>query len=198
MSDAFVVPVGRVEPSDHAGDGDEAAFRRAAARELKEEAGVEVDAAELRLFARWITPSAEPKRFDAWFFMVRVPAGQEARHDAVEAVEHLWATPSELLARHDAGGLKLPPPTLRNLQDLATPPTAEACLAWAAAQPVVAIQPKLVPLGDALAIILPWDPEYASLPGEGAPIAADHALARPPTRLILREGRWWAAPNAPI
>ncbi|MCU1282297.1 MAG: hypothetical protein JWM53_5843 [bacterium] len=188
MADAYVFPGGRVEPSD--GEG-EAAFAVAAARELAEEANVTVDASTLVPFARWITPSAEGKRFDARFFVAAAPPGQTARHDNVETVDHLWATPAEVLARHERGELKLPPPTIRNLEDLARYATVDEALAWARAAVVTPILPKLVPLGDTLAIVLPWDPEYAALPGEGFVIDPTHAVARPPSRFILSEGRWW-------
>lgn len=191
MADAYVFPGGRVEPSD--GEG-EAAFAVAAARELREEAGLDVDAATLVPFARWITPSAEGKRFDARFFVAPAPTGQTARHDTIETVDHLWATPAEVLARYERGELKLPPPTIRNLEDLTGHATVEAALAWARGRIVTPILPKLVPLGDTLAIVLPWDPEYAALPGDGIPIDPAHQAARQPSRFVLREGRWWGRP----
>ncbi len=188
MADAYVFPGGRVEPAD--GEG-EAAFAVAAARELAEEANVTVDAASLVPFARWITPSAEGKRFDARFFVAAAPADQIARHDSVETVDSLWATPAEVLARYERGELKLPPPTIRNLEDLAVHATVDAALAWARGRVVAPILPKLVPLDDTLAIVLPWDPEYAGLPGEGIVIEPTHPVARPPSRFVLSEGRWW-------
>lgn len=191
MADAYVFPGGRIEPGD--GEG-EAAFAVGAARELQEEAALVVDPAALVLFSRWITPSAEGKRFDARFFVAAAPAGQTARHDAVETVDHLWATPAEVLARYERGELKLPPPTIRNLEDLAPHASVEAALAWARSRPVTPILPKLVPLGDTLAIVLPWDPEYAALPGEGIPVDPAHPAARPPSRFVLRDGRWWGRP----
>jgi len=42
-----------------------------------------------------------------------------------------------------------------------------------------------------LAIVLPWDPEYSALPGEGMVIEPTHPVARPPSRFVLSEGRWW-------
>ncbi len=188
MADAYVFPGGRVEASD--GEGD-AAFAAAAVREAAEEAGITVESGALVQFAHWITPSAEPKRFDARFFIAAFAGGQTARHDAVETVDALWATPRELIARYERGELKLPPPTLRNLEDLAPHATVDDALAWARARPIVPILPKLVPLGQTLAIVLPWDAEYASLPGEGAPIVASHPVARPPSRFVLEQGRWW-------
>jgi hypothetical protein len=110
-------------------------------------------------------------------------------------VDALWATPAEVLRRYRLGELKLPPPTIRNLEDLAPHATVEATLAWARQRPVRAILPKLVPLDATLAIVLPWDPEYPSLPGEGEPIEPEHAVAQGPSRFILAEGRWWGAPT---
>ena len=191
MADAYVFPGGRVEPSD--GEG-EAAFAVAAARELAEEANVVVDPATLVPFARWITPSAEGKRFDARFFVAAAPVDQVARHDSVETVDALWAMPADVLARYERGELKLPPPTIRNLEDLANHVTVDAALAWARGCTVAAILPKLVPLGDTLAIVLPWDPEYSALPGEGMVIEPTHPVARPPSRFVLSEGRWWGRP----
>lgn len=188
MADAYVFPGGRVEAAD--GEG-EAAFAVAAARELAEEANVVVDAATLVPFARWITPSAEGKRFDARFFVAAAPADQIARHDNLETVDSLWATPADVLARYERGELKLPPPTIRNLEDLAVHATVDAALAWARGRVVAPILPKLVPLDDTIAIVLPWDPEYAALPGEGIVIEPTHPVARPPSRFVLSEGRWW-------
>jgi 8-oxo-dGTP pyrophosphatase MutT (NUDIX family) len=189
MADAYVFPGGRVEPSD--GEG-EAAFPIAAARELKEEASIEIDPSSLVLFAHWITPSAEPKRFDARFFVGALPPGQEARHDTVETVDSLWATPAEVLRRYQAGELKLPPPTIRNLEDLSSHPTVDAALAWARARPIAPILPKLVPIDATIAIVFPWDPEYPSLMGEGEAIDPSHAVAQGASRFVLNDGRWWA------
>ncbi len=190
MADAYVFPGGRLEPEDGA-VADEAAFLRAAARELREEAAIDVDFASLVPLAHWIPPSAEPKRFDARFYVGVLPPGQVARHDSVETVDHLWATAAALLERHARGELKLPPPTIRNLEDLAPHRTVDDALAWTRARPITAILPKLVPIGETLAIVLPWDPEYATLPGEGRPIDPSHAVARGASRFVLGEGRWW-------
>jgi len=193
MADAYVFPGGRVDPED--GEG-EASFAVAAARELREEANLQVEVASLVPFARWITPSAEPKRFDTRFFVAAAPAGQTARHDTVETVDHLWARPADVLARYEAGELKLPPPTIRTLEDLAAHASIEAALAWARGCTLAPIMPKLVSVGETLAIVLPWDAEYAALPGEGEALDPTRPPARPPTRFVLRDGRWWGGSAA--
>lgn len=193
MADAYVFPGGRVEEADGVG---EEAFAVAAARELREEAAIEVDAAALVLFARWITPAAEPKRFDARFFIAALPAGQIARHDTIETVEVLWATPAAVLERYARGELKLPPPTIRNLEELSLHASVDAALAWARARPVLPILPKLVAVDGTIAIVLPWDAEYPSLPGEERPIDAAqpidpaHPIAQGPSRFVWVDGRW--------
>jgi 8-oxo-dGTP pyrophosphatase MutT (NUDIX family) len=193
MADAYVFPGGRVETED--GEGD-AGFATAAARELREEAAITIDAALLVPFAHWITPSAEGKRFDARFYLAPAPAGQLAQHDSVETVDSLWATPADVLARYERGELKLPPPTIRTLEDLTAHANVAAALQWASGRQgtVAPILPKLVAVGETLAIVLPWDDEYAALPGEGLPFPPDHWAARPPSRFVLRDGRWWAKP----
>jgi 8-oxo-dGTP pyrophosphatase MutT (NUDIX family) len=188
MADAYVFPGGRVEPEDGQG---EAAFAVAAARELSEEAAITLDSASLVPFAHWITPAQEPKRFDARFFIGALPPGQEARHDTVETVDALWATPAEVLRRYVAGELKLPPPTIRNLEDLSPHASVEAALAWARTRAVVPILPKLTSIDATIAIVFPWDAEYSSLPGEGLPISVDHPVAQGASRFVLSEGRWW-------
>lgn len=194
MADAYVFPGGRVDEADGA---DALRFPRAAARELREEAGLDLAPEALVPFAHWITPSAEPKRFDARFFVAALPPGQEARADGSETHDALWATPEEVLARHERGELKLPPPTICNLEDLAPHRTAAGVLAWARARVFTAILPKLIPLagsdGASIAIVLPWDSEYASLPGEGAAIDPSHPCVSPlRSRFVLSEGRWWS------
>jgi len=61
-------------------------------------------------FAHWITPSFEPRRFDAHFFLVRAPAGQVVRHDGQDAVDHEWVSPASLLQRRLTGEAELDVP----------------------------------------------------------------------------------------
>ncbi len=178
MADAFVFPGGRVDDDDRraASASDPlGAFRIAATRELVEEANVTVSSEDLVPWARWITPSAEPKRFDAQFFVVAVPAGTEAKVDETEVTEHLWIAAFDALAREQAGDLKLPPPTLRTIEELSAHASVEAVLrAPRSQQP---IQPKLVDNQGEVTIVLPWDPEFALLPGDGVGITGDSVLA---------------------
>ncbi len=193
MADAFVFPGGRVDDSDRvAGESDPLApFRAAAARELREEASVHVEVPALVPLARWITPSAEPKRFDTMFFVTVVGRTTQGKVDDAEVTELLWAPAREVVARHERGGLKLPPPTLRTLVELSAFQRVDEILLWAIARPLDPILPKLVSDGGGLAILLPWDPRYDSEAGDGAPIASTSPLAGGASRYVLRDGRFW-------
>lgn len=110
---AWVFPGGRLDPHDYLPDAPDdivAAARRAAVREAREEAGVSIDAEQLALFARWITPDFMPKRFDTWFFAGMGP-DQDVRVDGAEIHEHAWIRPSDALAAQASGEIELPPPT---------------------------------------------------------------------------------------
>jgi len=68
--------------------------------------------------ARWQTPRAYPRRFDARFFAVELPAGAVLDLDPGEVAGHAWLTPSAALAEMAAGRIQLWPPTSSTLQRL--------------------------------------------------------------------------------
>src|SRR4029077_17762611 len=82
---AWVFPGGRIDPDDYETVRADvfAAARRAAAREAKEEAGLDVHAESLVHISNWTTPEISPKRFATWFFVGEV-AGGEAVADGTE------------------------------------------------------------------------------------------------------------------
>ncbi|MDO9407619.1 NUDIX hydrolase [Patulibacter sp.] len=126
MGGFWVFPGGRVEPGD--GDG-EAAWPVAAAREVREEVGIAVPAEELRIFDRWVTPEALPRRYDTVFFLARAPRGAEAQIDGEEIVDSRWATPDALLHDAQEGRAILAFPTLRQLEALAPHASVDDALA---------------------------------------------------------------------
>jgi len=68
---------------------------------------------------RWITPIGPPRRYDTRFFIARMPAGQTAVVDAVEAVFCEWRRPADALEEWSAGTLVMLPPTVAWLRVLA-------------------------------------------------------------------------------
>ena len=78
-----------------------------------------LDAGQMHYIARWITPLGPPRRFDARFFISRMPDNQEPRHDDSELVHCGWFSPKEILEKFDAEEMVLMSPTLRMIRSLA-------------------------------------------------------------------------------
>ena len=181
MGGAHVFPGGRVDDTDLAADDP---FRAAAVRELIEEAGVRVAPGALVPFANWVTPEGELRRYDTIFFLARLPEGESAAHDGSETTESLWLTPADAIAAAAAGTIALPPPTWTTLRQLAEFASLDAAWSWAARQPLVRIQPRIVDRADgSRLILLPGDAEHPRVDG-----FVPHA-----TRFILQNGRWQPA-----
>ena len=68
--------------------------------------------------ARWTTPRAYPRRFDARFFVAELPPDAILRPDPREVAAHDWLTPRAALAAMAAGEIALWPPTSTTLQRL--------------------------------------------------------------------------------
>ena len=109
----WVFPGGRIDPGDadpDAPDDEAATARRAAVREAREEAGVEVAPASLAFAVHWTTPAASPIRFATWFFVAPAPADR-ITVDGGEIHAHQWLRPADALERQQAGEIKLAAPT---------------------------------------------------------------------------------------
>jgi 8-oxo-dGTP pyrophosphatase MutT (NUDIX family) len=149
-------------------------------RSLVKERGLRLDLAALHPFARWVTPVAEARRFDARLFLAAVSALDRGAHDEHETTSSFWATPAELLRRFVAGEIQLAPPTHRTLEILATHACAADAVAWSDSSCLDPICPQLVPQGTTMALVLPGDPEH------------DVREPRAPgaSRFVLRGERW--------
>lgn len=143
-----------------------------------------LDLERLSLLAWWITPEAEPKRFDTRFFLAEAPPAQRARADRKETTEGEWLSPRAALRAYAEGRIRLAPPTLATLEDLADDGDLDTARAKVP-RPLRPICPKLIDEGDGLVLALPGDP----LHDEREP-----ALPRARTRIVLlSEGRFSSA-----
>jgi 8-oxo-dGTP pyrophosphatase MutT (NUDIX family) len=141
-------------------------------------------------WSHWITPSIEPKRFSARFFVGELPAGQVPTFDATETVDQAWVTPQHGLAH--AGDLALPPPQIRTLWELAQYPSIADVFAAAKkrAEEPHPIMPRLAP-GDRPTLLLPWDVDYNDKgTGEATPLAYKPSWAIGPSRFMLEDKTW--------
>jgi 8-oxo-dGTP pyrophosphatase MutT (NUDIX family) len=152
MPGVWVFPGGAVDSAD--GDGEEA-HRAAAVRELAEEAGIEVDAADLVAYSRWITPKVVPIRFDSRFYLALAPAHSPPKPDGSETIDAGWFGPQDALDRHHAGELPLVFPTIKHLESLVGFANAAEVLEAARRREVRAVEPRVVGKGDDRRIVLP-------------------------------------------
>jgi 8-oxo-dGTP pyrophosphatase MutT (NUDIX family) len=117
--------------------------------------GLAVRSDLLRPFAHWITPPAEPRRYDTKFFAAALPVGQEARHVSGEADEASWLTPSAALAELSAGARPMLPPTTHTLGQLAPFADVAAALAGSPPEPLHPISPTFEKTADGMWAVLP-------------------------------------------
>jgi 8-oxo-dGTP pyrophosphatase MutT (NUDIX family) len=85
----------------------------------------------LGAWARWITPEFEPRRYDTWFFVAALPAGQRTRNASTEADCTVWIRPADATAAYDRGELLMMPPTVSTLRGLEAYGSAAQALAAA-------------------------------------------------------------------
>lgn len=152
--------------------------------ELARHEGIRYAPDRLVAYSHWITPEAEPRRFDTRFFLARVPEGQRPTHDPMELTESRWMTPGEALAEQAAGRIVLMPPTLKTVEELRDFPGIEALLEAARSRKIETILTEAFRSEKGYGVLLPSDPEYS---GE--------ALKRPArpgetTRVVMEDGIW--------
>jgi len=152
MPGVWVFPGGAVDSAD--GDGEEA-HRAAAVRELAEEASIELDAAELVAYSRWITPRVAPIRFDTRFYLALAPAHSPPKPDGSETVDAGWFRPQDALDRHRSGELPLVFPTIKHLESLVGFADSAEALEEARRREVKPVEPEVVGEGDQRRIVLP-------------------------------------------
>ena len=87
--------------------------------ELLSRRGLVLRADLLVPWARWITPVAEPRRFDTSFFAAVLPAGQVPAGHAAEADHVTWLSPAAAVSAATAGEIMMLPPTKATLNQLA-------------------------------------------------------------------------------
>lgn len=153
-------------------------------RDVAEREGVRLALDALALFAHWVTPEIETRRFDTHFFAAAAPPGQDAAHDQQESTDGVWMPPAAATARCLRGDVALPPPTWTTLRALARFTDVHEAWRWAESQTVPRIQPRVNELADGSREIL--------LPGH-AGFAAIDGFDPPDTRFVLRDGRWTPA-----
>lgn len=112
--------------------------------EVLREMDLALDDARAAYVAHWVTPEAEPRRYDTRFFAVHVPADLEVAPAADEITDHRWLSPDAALERHGEGKLPMVFPTIRTLEDLRPFRNPEEVLEHFRSREIPRILPRLV------------------------------------------------------
>jgi 8-oxo-dGTP pyrophosphatase MutT (NUDIX family) len=153
-------PVAALDPARLPAARADLVARRRTLGQLLAADGLVLRADLLRPWARWITPEAQPRRYDTAFFVALLPAGQQADAHTTEAVEATWWYPAEALERWEGGEIQLMAPTIRTLREIAEHPDSTGVLAAAEHREIRPITPRMIQRDGAVRIVLPDDPDF--------------------------------------
>lgn len=147
------------------------------------ERGLVLDTARLEALSRWVTPTAEPRRFDTRFYLLAAPPHQEGAHDEHETTRSFWATPDDLLQRWERGEVLLAPPTSWTIALFVGAGDVDAAFDVARRQSLEPVEPCFVTDGEEMILTMPGDPLHP-VPTLEAPDPTT------PTRFVLQDGRF--------
>ncbi len=180
---AWVFPGGGIEAVDGpvpSSSGWPPAARRAAVRELREEAGLTLAPDKLVPFSHWTSPTTMPHRFLTWFFLAAAPAGS-IRLDSREVDAYRWISPHKVLSAHRSQSMALFPPTWVTLHELtAVDAVSQALQRYARRSPTV-FAPRVGTWKGAMCFFYQEDAAYADL---------DADRPGPRHRLRVQAGEW--------
>jgi 8-oxo-dGTP pyrophosphatase MutT (NUDIX family) len=152
--------------------------------ELAAREGFRLALDSLAVFAHWVTPAIEIKRFDTRFFVALLPEGQQSLHDERETTASEWMEPQVAVERCRRDEILLPPPTWTTLRMLSKLSTADEVIEWARQRRVVRVEPGFIKTATEAMLTLPGDPTFPPIDGFETPEE---------TRFILEAGRWRAS-----
>jgi 8-oxo-dGTP pyrophosphatase MutT (NUDIX family) len=150
-----------------------------------------IPARALLHWSHWITPSISALRFDTHFFLAIVAKGTHAAPDTRESSVALWRPLATLARVARAVPPRLLGPTAITLIDLEnalrTEGGPDGLGRISRLRHDVPLVPKVVEEGGQGWAVMPWDPHYGRLPGEGRAVPSTrHAqFAKLPGRLPL-------------
>lgn len=145
---------GRVPDDALAHWREELLSNRATLLDVLRDTNTRPDLSRMVYCAHWITPVAEPKRYDTRFFLAALPEGGVATADAREMSDAVWLTAEVALQRFRAGRLPMVFPTVKTVERLLGFASVEEMLSHYRGTDVPEILPRLVRTADGVGIVV--------------------------------------------
>ena len=123
--------------------------------EALDELGAVVDDSAMEYIGHWITPLAEPRRFDARFFAAAVAPGSEPVIHAAEMLDAIWISPERALERTREGSLPMVFPTIKTLESMAGFTTTAEVLQGFNRRSIPSVLPRLIRTPDGIVLRIP-------------------------------------------
>ena len=151
---------GDVVVSDTTGDDWEADRAALESRDLSlteflNRRGLVLRADLLGVWAAWLTPVFESRRYRTWFFVARLPEGQRTRDVSSESSSVTWLAACSAVDAVEAGELAMLPPTYLTCLEVSGHGTVDDVLAAAEGRAVEMFTPAVEPLGDGWTLSMP-------------------------------------------
>ncbi len=112
--------------------------------EVLDQMGCVMDGRDIEYIAHWVTPVAEPRRYDTRFFAAAVEPTQRVVLNRNEMTDALWIPPKDALIRNREGSLPMVFPTIKTLEGLAPFRSPEEALADFSTREIPETLPRLV------------------------------------------------------
>ncbi len=109
----------------------------------------------LGVWAAWLTPVFEPKRFRTWFFVALLPEGQRTRDVSSESSEVTWLPAGDAVAMADRGEMLMMPPTYLTSLEVSGRATSSDVMDVARGRTVEMHTPGLEALDDGWTLSVP-------------------------------------------
>ena len=109
----------------------------------------------LGVWAAWLTPIFESRRYRTWFFVARLPEGQRTRDVSSESSSVTWLAAGSAVDAVEAGELAMLPPTYLTCLEVSGHAGVDDVLAAAEGRAVEMFTPAVEPLGDGWTLSMP-------------------------------------------
>ncbi len=129
--------------------------RELAVTEFLDRRGLVLRTDLLGVWAGWLTPVFEPRRYRTWFFVALLPDGQVTRDVSTESSSVTWLPAMSAVSAVEAGDMFMLPPTYLTCLEVGQYADPAAVLREAAAREVDMFTPEVGPADDDFVLSMP-------------------------------------------